>query len=236
MTTNDIRRAHQRRTQLHDRTAGTLELLADIYRDNDWKLLADPTSNTPFRTFTHFVAAELSISPAYARRYQQTIRDLVLPVRDIAGHHAATAITLADTERLGRNGITAFLATLTTDPITGPDPATALRERLRNATPTSASPHPTAHTNSPGAQQLAATVPTTTPATNPTAPPPWRTDAASTETPTNATTPLLTAVTTLVSTDPTHAAHHIPPERATDLARAALVLTQLRAHVLAATR
>lgn len=236
MTTTDIRRAHQRRTQLHDRTASTLELLADIYRDNDWKLLADPTSNTPFRTFTNFIAAELSISPAYARRYQQTIRDLVLPVRDIAGHHAATAITLADTERLGRNGITAFLTTLTTEPITDPDPATALRERLRNATPSSASPHPPAHTNTPGAQQLAATVPTTTPTTNPTAPPPWRTDAGSTETPTTATTPLLTAVTTLVSTDPTHAAHHIPPERATDLARAALVLTQLRAHVLAATR
>ena len=150
MTTNDIRRAHQRRTQLHDRTAGTLELLADIYRDNDWKLLADPTSNTPFRTFTHFVAAELSISPAYARRYQQTIRDLVLPVRDIAGHHAATAITLADTERLGRNGITAFLATLTTDPITGPIPP----PHSENAYETPPPPPP-AHTRRPTPTLLA---------------------------------------------------------------------------------
>lgn len=96
-------RAHRRAVRLRSAFTDVLETLADIYRDEDWRELADGEGN-PYSGFTTFVADQLGWKGAYARRHQQAIRSLILPLRELTVQGARIPITSADVVRLGQRG------------------------------------------------------------------------------------------------------------------------------------
>lgn len=96
-------RAQRRAARLRSAFTDVLETLADIYRDEDWRELADEEGN-PYRGFTAFVADQLGWKGAYARRHQQAIRSLILPLRELTMHGARIPVTSADVARLGQRG------------------------------------------------------------------------------------------------------------------------------------
>lgn len=96
-------RAHRRAARLRSAFTDVLETLADIYRDEDWRELTDEEGN-PYQGFTAFVADQLGWKGAYARRHQQAIRSLILPLRELTVRGARVPVTSADVARLGQRG------------------------------------------------------------------------------------------------------------------------------------
>lgn len=101
-------RATRRLTQLRRAVTGVMEILADIYRDDDWKHLCG-SDGQPYRNFTLFIQDQLGGSASNARRYRQGIVDLISPLREITGQETPIPITSADIARLGRDGAKAVL-------------------------------------------------------------------------------------------------------------------------------
>lgn len=101
-------RATRRLTQLRRAVTGVMEILADIYRDDDWKHLTG-SDGQPYRNFTVFIQDQLGGSASNARRYRQGIVDLISPLREITGQDTPIPITSADIARLGRDGAKAVL-------------------------------------------------------------------------------------------------------------------------------
>ncbi|WP_457180802.1 hypothetical protein [Mycobacteroides abscessus] len=101
-------RAARRLTQLRRAITGVMEILADIYRDDDWKHLTG-SDGQPYRNFTVFIQDQLGGSASNARRYRQGIVDLISPLREITGQETPIPITSADIARLGREGAKAVL-------------------------------------------------------------------------------------------------------------------------------
>lgn len=96
-------RARHRIHQLRASFAFTLNILADMYLDEDWKHLTGPDGN-PYETFTAMLVDELGVSPSYARRHQQGVIDVVVPLREAAGPSTRVPVTSADIVALGKKG------------------------------------------------------------------------------------------------------------------------------------
>lgn len=94
----------QRRVQLlHRCAAGVMAILADIYRDNDWQHLNDRLGR-PYNTFAAFIKDQLGGSESGARRYQQGIINLIVPLQEITGPDTTIPVTSTDIARLGQDG------------------------------------------------------------------------------------------------------------------------------------
>lgn len=98
-----LERAQRRVHQLHRCAAGVMDVLADIYRDDDWRHLADRFGH-PYRTFTAFIQDQLGGSASAARRYQQGIVSLVVPLQQLTGPDTTIPVTSTDIARLGQHG------------------------------------------------------------------------------------------------------------------------------------
>lgn len=96
-------RAQRRVRQLHRCAAGVMDVLADIYRDDDWRHLNDRIGR-PYRTFAAFIQDQLGGSASAARRYQQGIINLVVPLQQIAEPDTTIPVTSTDVARLGQDG------------------------------------------------------------------------------------------------------------------------------------
>lgn len=96
-------RAERRVRQLHRCAAGVMDILADIYRDNDWQHLKDRLGR-PYNTFAAFIQDQMGGSASGARRYQQGIINLIVPLQQITGPDTAIPVTSTDIARLGQDG------------------------------------------------------------------------------------------------------------------------------------
>jgi hypothetical protein len=96
-------RAQRRVRQLHRCAAGVMDVLADIYRDDDWRHLTDRIGH-PYRTFAAFIQDQLGGSASAARRYQQGIINLVVPLQQITEPDTTIPVTSTDVARLGQDG------------------------------------------------------------------------------------------------------------------------------------
>lgn len=102
-------RAARRVQQLRRAVSGVLDILAEIYRDDDWRHLVD-TEGQGYRTFAAFIQDQLGGSASGARRYQQGIVDLIVPLQEIVGFEAAIPVTSTDIARLGQAGARTVVA------------------------------------------------------------------------------------------------------------------------------
>ena len=79
VTAADVETAQQRAVRRVDELAravsGVLEVLAAIYRDEDWRYLRDRCGE-PYRDFVGFVRDKLGGSESNARRYRQGVETL----------------------------------------------------------------------------------------------------------------------------------------------------------------
>jgi hypothetical protein len=96
-------RALRRATLLQTAFQSVFEVLAEIYRDEDWRYINDTTGH-PYTGFTAFVQDQLGCAASYARRYQQGIVGLVLPLQQVALPGARIPVTSSDVARLGVAG------------------------------------------------------------------------------------------------------------------------------------
>lgn len=96
-------RANRRVMQLRSSVQTMFETLVDIYRDEDWRYVND-SQGSPYTRFTTFVEDHLSCASSYARRYQQGITGLILPLQELAAPGTRIPVTSADVARLGVTG------------------------------------------------------------------------------------------------------------------------------------
>ncbi|ORB76803.1 hypothetical protein BST46_28060, partial [Mycobacterium timonense] len=93
-------RAVRRVEELKRAVGGVLEVLAAIYRDEDWRYLHDDTG-APFAGFGQFVQYTLGGSASNARRYRQGVETLVVPLRDLTAPDTRIPVTPNDIAQLG---------------------------------------------------------------------------------------------------------------------------------------
>lgn len=125
-------RAVRRTESLRTAFQTVFETLAAIYRDEDWRYVND-ANDRPYSGFTAFVSDQLGCASSNARRYQQGIVGLILPLQELLGPDARIPVTSADVARLGVAGARVVIeeAPQALTGITDPDEqAAALRELI----------------------------------------------------------------------------------------------------------
>ena len=103
-----VERAQRRAAALAASVTDVLRTLADMYRDEDWRHLTDSCGN-PYTGFTAFLQDHLGGSSSNARRYQQGITGLILPLQQLTTPETLIPITSADIARLGQSGAQAVI-------------------------------------------------------------------------------------------------------------------------------
>jgi hypothetical protein len=103
-----VERAQRRAAALAASVTDVLRTLADMYRDEDWRHLTDSRGN-PYTGFTAFLQDHLGGSSSNARRYQQGITGLILPLQQLTTPETLIPITSADIARLGQPGAQAVI-------------------------------------------------------------------------------------------------------------------------------
>lgn len=96
-------RAARRVIELGRAVGGVLEVLAAIYRDEDWRYLSD-RAGEPYLDFSGFVRDQLGGSESNARRYRQGVETLVVPLLEITGPGTRIPVTPNDVALLGVAG------------------------------------------------------------------------------------------------------------------------------------
>lgn len=96
-------RAERRLLELRRRASGVMSTLADIYRDNDWQHLKDRLGR-PYTTFTAFIVGQLGGSESGARRYQQGIIGLIMPLQELTDPGTEIPVLSSDVAKLGKDG------------------------------------------------------------------------------------------------------------------------------------
>jgi hypothetical protein len=135
-------RALRRAQQLHNAFQTAFEVLAEIYRDEDWRYINDGAGR-PYTGFTAFVQDQLGCAASNARRYQQGIVGLILPLQELTAPGTRIPVTSSDVARLGVTGARVVIeqAPSVLDGITDPDAQTdALRELIDSVTQRSTAP------------------------------------------------------------------------------------------------
>jgi hypothetical protein len=100
----DAERAGERVARLRAAFADAVEVIALMYRDEDWRHLTRPDGGA-YRSMAELVADELGVASAMARRYVQAARDFYLPLAAVAVDGTPIAITSADVRELGTAGL-----------------------------------------------------------------------------------------------------------------------------------
>lgn len=135
-------RAERRARLLRDAFQSVFEVLAVIYRDEDWRYIND-LAGRPYIGFTAFVQDQLGCVASNARRYQQGIVGLVLPLQDVALPGTRIPVTSSDVARLGVAGARVVVeeAPAALDGVTDPAAQTdVLRELIDTVTKRSTDP------------------------------------------------------------------------------------------------
>lgn len=135
-------RALRRAQQLHNAFQTAFEVLAEIYRDEDWRYINDGAGR-PYTGFTAFVQDQLGCAASNARRYQQGIVGLILPLQELTAPGTRIPVTSSDVARLGVTGARVVIeqAPSALDGITDPDAQTdALRQLIDSVTQRSTAP------------------------------------------------------------------------------------------------
>jgi hypothetical protein len=135
-------RALRRARQLHNAFQTAFEVLAEIYRDEDWRYINDG-ANRPYAGFTAFVQDQLGCAASNARRYQQGIVGLVLPLQKLTTPGTRIPVTSSDVARLGVTGARVVIeeAPSALDGLTDPAAQTdALRDLIDTVTQRSTAP------------------------------------------------------------------------------------------------
>lgn len=96
-------RARRRVDELSRAVSGVLEVLAVIYRDEDWRYLCD-RNGVSYNDFGTFVRDQLGGSASNARRYRQGVEMLVAPLQELVGPDTRVPVTPHDVARLGQHG------------------------------------------------------------------------------------------------------------------------------------
>ncbi|MCZ0730627.1 hypothetical protein [Mycolicibacterium iranicum] len=96
-------RAQRRLGELGRAASGVLEVLAAIYRDQDWRFLLDRDGQS-YNDFGHFIRDQLGGSASNARRYRQGVETLVAPLQEIVGPGTQVPVTPNDVALLGVEG------------------------------------------------------------------------------------------------------------------------------------
>ncbi|BBX30654.1 hypothetical protein GCM10009632_47780 [Mycolicibacterium alvei] len=125
-------RAQRRAAALTSSVSTMFRTLAEIYRDEDWRHLSDH-AGAPYTTFTGFVQDHLGVAGSYARRYQQGITGLILPLQELALPGTQIPVTSADVARLGLAGAQAVVdqaPAVLADLTESSEQTTALRELI----------------------------------------------------------------------------------------------------------
>lgn len=123
-------RALRRTQQLHNAFQSVFEVLAVIYRDEDWRYINDLTGR-PYTGFTAFIQDQLGCAASNARRYQQGIVGLILPLQQVAAPEARIPVTSTDVVRLGITGARAVVESAPAA-LDGVNDPTEQTEALRN--------------------------------------------------------------------------------------------------------
>ncbi|GAB7065944.1 hypothetical protein H7J06_03475 [Mycobacterium hodleri] len=129
-------RALRRAQQLQNAFQTAFEVLAEIYRDEDWRFINDGAGR-PYTGFTAFVQDQLGCAASNARRYQQGIVGLILPLQELTAPGTRIPVTSSDVARLGVTGARVVIeqAPSALDGITEPDAQTdALRDLIDSVT------------------------------------------------------------------------------------------------------
>ncbi|MEU0498031.1 hypothetical protein [Mycobacterium sp. NPDC006124] len=161
-------RALRRAEQLHNAFQTAFEVLAEIYRDEDWRYINDGAGR-PYIGFTAFVQDQLGCAASNARRYQQGIVGLILPLQELTTPGTRIPVTSSDVARLGITGARVVIEQAPTalEGITEPDAQTdALRELIDSVTQRTTDPGfgPITETVTPATQSpLGALVPASVP-------------------------------------------------------------------------
>jgi hypothetical protein len=160
-------RALRRTQQLHHAFQSAFEVLAAIYRDEDWRYINDLTGR-PYAGFTAFVQDQLGCAASNARRYQQGIVGLILPLQDMAAPGARIPVNSSDVARLGVTGARVVVeeAPAALEGVNDPTGQTeALRELIDSVAMRSTAPGfgPLRESSTPTESPLGALVPTTLP-------------------------------------------------------------------------
>lgn len=156
-------RALRRAQQLHNAFQTAFEVLAEIYRDEDWRYINDGAGR-PYAGFTAFVQDQLGCAASNARRYQQGIVSLILPLQELTAPGTRIPVTSSDVARLGVTGARVVIeeAPGALEGITEPDAQTdALRDLIDTVTQRSTAPGfgPLRESLTPSASPLGALVP-----------------------------------------------------------------------------
>lgn len=156
-------RALRRAQLLHNAFQTAFEVLAEIYRDEDWRYINDGAGR-PYAGFTAFVQDQLGCAASNARRYQQGIVGLILPLQELTAPGTRIPVTSSDVARLGVTGARVVIeeAPGALEGLTDPDAQTdALRELIDAVTQRSTAPGfgPLHESLSPPASPLGALVP-----------------------------------------------------------------------------
>lgn len=135
-------RALRRAQQLHNAFQTAFEVLAKIYRDEDWRYINDGAGR-PYTGFTAFVQDQLGCAASNARRYQQGIVGLILPLQELTTPGTRIPVTSSDVARLGVTGARVVIEEAPTalHGLTDPDAQTAaLRDLIDTVTQRSTAP------------------------------------------------------------------------------------------------
>lgn len=156
-------RALRRAQQLHNAFQTVFEALAEIYRDEDWRYINDGAGR-PYTGFTAFVQDQLGCAASNARRYQQGIVGLILPLQELTAPGTRIPVTSSDIARLGATGARVVIeeAPGALEGLTDPDAQTdALRDLIDTVTQSSTAPGfgPLHESSTPPASPLGALVP-----------------------------------------------------------------------------
>lgn len=97
-------RAQTRFNRLSTAFSATLVIVAQMYRDEDWRYLRKD-DGTPYKSLVEVCQVAMGKSVAMARRYVQGARDFYLPLSAVMVEGTRLEITSGDVATLGTDGI-----------------------------------------------------------------------------------------------------------------------------------
>ena len=97
-------RARSRLERLTTSFAETLAIVAQMYRDEDWRYLQRP-DGTPYASLAEVFSDAMSMSMSMARRYIQGARDFYLPLSEVMVDGTRIEVTSGDIAELGASGL-----------------------------------------------------------------------------------------------------------------------------------
>lgn len=97
-------RARVRLERLTTSFATTLAIVAEMYRDEDWRYLSR-ADGTPYNSLAEVFSDTMQMSMSMSRRYIQGARDFYLPLSEVMVDGTRIEVTSGDIAALGKDGL-----------------------------------------------------------------------------------------------------------------------------------